>query len=82
MVSARWLSFKGTMSSQEICHILSHEIHRVWPQAQVAAIPVADGGEGSVDAFLAAVGGEKITVPCKGPYMEDIQGFYGRLTGR
>ena len=72
-------SFKGTMSSQEICDILAQEIHRVWPQAQVVAIPVADGGEGSVDAFLAAVGGERITVPCKGPYMEDIQGFYGSL---
>lgn len=74
-------SFKGTMSSQEICDILAQEIHKVWPQAQVVAIPVADGGEGSVDAFLAAVGGEKITVLCKGPYMEDIQGFYGRLPG-
>ena len=34
-----------------------------------------------MDAFLAAVGGEKIAVPCKGPYMEDVQGFYGRLPG-
>ena len=74
-------SFKGTMSSQEICEILSQELHKVWPQAEAAAIPVADGGEGSVDAFLAAVGGEKIAVPCKGPYMEDVQGFYGRLPG-
>lgn len=72
-------SFKGTMSSQEICGILAQEIHRVWPQAQVVSIPVADGGEGSVDAFLAAVGGEKIAVPCKGPHWEDIQGFYGLL---
>lgn len=72
-------SFKGTMSSQEICGILAQELHRVWPQAEAAAIPVADGGEGSVDAFLAAVGGEKVAVPCKGPYMEDVQGFYGRL---
>lgn len=72
-------SFKGTMSSQEICDILAQEIHRVWPQAQVVSIPVADGGEGSVDAFLAAVGGEKIAVPCKGPHWEDIQGFYGLL---
>ena len=74
-------SFKGTMSSQEICEILSQKLHKVWPRAEAAAIPVADGGEGSVDAFLAAVGGEKIAVPCKGPYMEDVQGFYGRLPG-
>lgn len=72
-------SFKGTMSSQEICDILTQELRRAWPQAESVSIPVADGGEGSVDAFLAAAGGEKISVPCKGPYMEDIQGFYGRL---
>ena len=72
-------SFKGTMSSQEICDILAQEIKRVWPQAQVVSLPVADGGEGSVDAFLAAVGGEKVAVPCKGPHWEDIQGFYGLL---
>ena len=74
-------SFKGTMSSQEICEIMAEEIHRVWPRAVAAAIPVADGGEGSVDAFLTAVGGEKRVVPCKGPYMEDMEGFYGMLTG-
>ena len=72
-------SFKGTMSSQEICDILAQEIKRVWPQAQVVSLPVADGGEGSVDAFLAAVGGEKVAVPCKGPHWEDIHGFYGLL---
>lgn len=74
-------SFKGTMSSQEICGILAGEARRVWPEAQLVSIPVADGGEGSVDAFLAAAGGEKVSVPCKGPYLEDIQGFYGRLPG-
>ena len=72
-------SFKGTMSSQEICDILTQELYRVWPDAQVVSIPVADGGEGSVDAFLAAMGGEKIAVPCKGPHWEEIQGFYGLL---
>lgn len=72
-------SFKGTMSSQEICDILAQELYRVWPDAQVVSIPVADGGEGSVDAFLAAMGGEKIAVPCKGPHWEEIQGFYGLL---
>ena len=72
-------SFKGTMSSQEICAIMAREIQTCYPQAQVIAIPVADGGEGSVDAFLSAVGGAKVKVPCKGPYLEEREGFYGRL---
>lgn len=72
-------SFKGTLSSQEICTILREEILRVKPDAEVLAFPVADGGEGSVDAFLTAVGGEKIAVPCHGPHMEEMTGFYGML---
>jgi glycerate kinase len=74
-------SFKGTMSSREICSIMEERIRAYYPQAEVIAIPVADGGEGSVDSFLAAVGGEKIIVPAKGPYLEDIQGFYGLIDG-
>ncbi|MDR2020424.1 MAG: glycerate kinase [Treponema sp.] len=74
-------SFKGTMSSQEICSIMEEQIRRYYPGAELIAIPVADGGEGSVDAFLAAAGGEKITIPAKGPYMEDIRGFYGLING-
>jgi glycerate kinase len=38
---------------------------------------VADGGEGTVDAFLAAIGGSKVWVRVKGPYMEDHECFYG-----
>lgn len=72
-------SFKGTLSSQEICEILQQEILRVRPDAEVLAFPVADGGEGSVDAFLAAVGGQRIEVPCHGPHMEEMTGFYGLL---
>lgn len=72
-------SFKGTLSSQEICGILREEILRVRPEAEVAAIPVADGGEGSVDAFLAALGGQRVQVPCHGPYMEEHMGFFGLL---
>lgn len=74
-------SFKGTMSSSEICEIMKERIYAYYPDARITSIPVADGGEGSVDAFLAAMDGEKIIVPAKGPYMEDIQGFYGIVDG-
>ena len=52
-------SFKGTMSSRTICSIMEEAILRRSPGAQVVCVPVADGGEGSVEAFLQAVGGEK-----------------------
>ena len=72
-------SFKGTLASAEVCGIMRQEILRAVPEAEVVAIPVADGGEGSVDAFLTALGGERIEVPCHGPYMEEMTGFFGLL---
>ncbi len=70
-------SFKGTMSSEEICSIMEKAIRKNQPEAEIISIPVADGGEGSVDAFLRAMGGEKVTITVKGPYFEDMEAFYG-----
>ena len=72
-------SFKGTLSSEEICRIASEKILRLEPEAEICAIPVADGGEGTVDAFLAAVGGTRAEVPCTGPCGQEVMGFYGLL---
>ncbi|MCK9252743.1 MAG: glycerate kinase [Clostridiales bacterium] len=72
-------SFKGTMSSQEICAIMGEQIRKHLPDAEIVSIPVADGGEGSVDAFLTAMGGEKVELTVSGPYGEPVRAFYGRL---
>ena len=72
-------SFKGTLSSADICRIASEEILRLEPEAEICAIPVADGGEGTVDAFLAAVGGTRAELPCTGPCGQEVMGFYGLL---
>lgn len=72
-------SFKGTLSSEDICRIAAEEILRLEPEAEICAIPVADGGEGTVDAFLAAVGGTRAEVPCTGPCGQEVMGFYGLL---
>ncbi|MDR3322488.1 MAG: glycerate kinase [Synergistaceae bacterium] len=74
-------SFKGTMSSIDFCEIAKEAIVRHHPDAAVICVPVADGGEGSVDSFLASVGGEKKIIPVKGPYMEEMDGFYGLIDG-
>lgn len=72
-------SFKGTMSSAEVCTIMEKAVRAYYPDAEVIGIPVADGGEGSVDSFLAAVGGRKVQVRVKGPYFEELESFYGIL---
>jgi glycerate kinase len=72
-------SFKGTLSSIEICAVMENVIKMFYPEAQVIGIPVADGGEGSVDAFLAALGGEKKTVCVQGPFGREMESFFGIL---
>lgn len=72
-------SFKGTMSSEEICTIMAAALRRHLPEADIVSVPVADGGEGSVDAFLTALGGRREEVPCTGPDGRPITAFYGRL---
>ena len=70
-------SFKGCLSSGEICDIIAREIRCRDPEARVCALPVADGGEGTVDAFLGALGGEKVAVPCRDPYGRPLTAHYG-----
>lgn len=70
-------SFKGTMTSIEICNIMKQSIISYFPMSKVVSLPVADGGEGSVDSFLSAMGGKKIHVTVSGPYGKDMESFYG-----
>ena len=74
-------SFKGTLSSAQICEIMGNQIRLRFPDCEVVSIPVADGGEGSVDAFLTALGGEKVFVEAANPYFEPMQAFYGLIDG-
>lgn len=70
-------SFKGTMSSMEVISVMEKAIRKYDQEANIHSIPVADGGEGSVDAFLYALGGEKVELMVQGPYGHKISSFYG-----
>lgn len=72
-------SFKGTISSTEICSVIESKISEVFPNAKTVCLPVADGGEGTVDCFLTALGGKKVNISCTGPLFEKMNGFYGVL---
>ena len=69
-------SFKGTMSAMEFCGIGEQVIRRHIPQCQVVSIPVADGGEGTVDCFVHALHAQKITLTVKGPWKENVSAAY------
>ena len=55
-------SFKGTLSAIEVCNIMKSSIKNLYKDVNIISVPVADGGEGTVDAFLYALGGEKKSV--------------------
>jgi glycerate kinase len=72
-------SFKGTMSSVEVCNIIEEGIKNICPDICTVKVPIADGGEGTVEAFLTAMPGKKVYASVKGPYFEDIDACYGIL---
>lgn len=55
-------SFKGTLSAIEVCNIMKSSIKNLYKDANIISVPVADGGEGTVEAFLYALGGEKKSI--------------------
>ena len=59
-------SFKGTLSSQEICTLAAQRLEAYFPGCEVVRIPVADGGEGTVACFHEACGGTLVSVPVSG----------------
>lgn len=70
-------SFKGSLSAIEICEVLEERIKAHLPEAEIISLPVADGGEGTVDCLLYAMEGEKITSASVNPYFEPMQASYG-----
>ena len=72
-------SFKGTISSTKICAIVAEEMRRFFPACEVVGLPVADGGEGTVDCFLECMAGEKVFCEATGPNFERRTAFYGRF---
>lgn len=70
-------SFKGTLSSEKIIELLSDSAKKHFPQCQTIGIPIADGGEGTVDAVVAVTNGKLKTISVHGPLMEPADASYG-----
>ena len=73
-------SYKESLSALEVAQAVEAGFRQVFPDADYVLVPVADGGEGTVDAMVAATGGRKETVTVSGPLGEPVEAFYG-LTG-
>ena len=72
-------SFKGTLSSPEICKIVSEEIRYQYQEANIVSIPVADGGEGTTGALVEGLGGIYSCVQVTGPFGKPVIAQYGIL---
>ena len=74
-------SFKGTLSSLEAGNVIKEAALSVFPGSSIEVLPMADGGEGTVEAVLHCTAGEKAVFTVTGPLGEPVQASYGRLSG-
>ena len=75
-------SFKGTLSSRQTIELLTKAAREVFGSCECAGVLVADGGEGTIDAVIAANQGKRLQVPVHGSLMERREAYYGKLDER
>lgn len=74
-------SFKGSLTSEQTIKLLTRAAREVFGDCETEGVPVADGGEGTVDAIVAAEKGEIVTCTVHGPLMETVNARYGTFGG-
>lgn len=70
-------SYKESLSALEVATQIEAGFREIFPQAEYVKLPVADGGEGTVEAMVAATGGRIVRVRVTGPLGDPIEAFYG-----
>lgn len=70
-------SYKESLSALEVATAIEQGFSEIFPDAQYVKLPLADGGEGTVEAMVAATEGRIIHVNVTGPLGEPVNGFYG-----
>jgi glycerate 2-kinase len=72
-------SFKGSLNAVEAARAIEKGVLKAHPYANTVCLPVADGGEGTLDTLVAATNGQKITVLVTGPLGDKVEAEYGVL---
>ena len=72
-------SFKGSLTSRQAAQAMARGLRAVFPEAWILECPVADGGEGTVDALLAATGGTSRCTRVRGPLDGPVEAIWGVL---
>ena len=69
------------MSSLEVCRIISEKFKEHIPGVETILMPIADGGEGTKDCFLAAKEGKRVPITVNGPFFDDMDASYALIDG-
>ncbi len=72
-------SYKESLSAMEVANAIEAGFREIYPNAEYVKMPVADGGEGTVDAMVAATGGHKISVSVTGPTGKQVMAELGLI---
>ncbi|ORT99313.1 Glycerate kinase [Anaerovibrio sp. JC8] len=72
-------SFKGSLSSFEAGNIAAQELQKLFPDGRVSVFPLADGGEGTVDALVEGLGGSIVETKVTGPLGDKVSSRFGYL---
>lgn len=72
-------SFKESLTALEAAQAIHQGFKRIFPQASYELVPMADGGEGTVQALIDATGGRRIEKEVCGPLGDPVSGFFGLL---
>ncbi|RBM40555.1 glycerate kinase [Vibrio tarriae] len=72
-------SFKESLTAKQVCDSIQAGLARVWHDAKFVTIPVADGGEGTVQSLVDATQGRLVEVIVMGPQGKRVEAFYGML---
>src|SRR5712692_4980504 len=72
-------AFKGTLTAPQAAAAIARGVREVFPDAEIVEVPVADGGDGTVEALVSAQQGEYRTVRVEGPLGDPVEARYGLI---
>ncbi|MED4212334.1 glycerate kinase [Priestia megaterium] len=72
-------SFKESLTALRVCEAVEKGIRTHFPDAEISKVPMADGGEGTVQSLVDATGGQIIQAKVTGPLDKEVEAFYGIL---
>ncbi|GAB3929153.1 glycerate kinase [Larkinella terrae] len=73
--------FKGSLTARQVCDSMTQGIRLAHSDADIVALPMADGGEGTAEVLTLATGGEWLTIPVLDPLERPVQASYGISSG-